>query len=502
MYVIIIIMKDIPTFFTNKQEIIDYDYSFEDFINDNNINEYEYLHNLSIPLLVDHGLTETKLCESYFKSIMFGHNHIFIQKLIDNIGSLTNISLPLLHKWNDEIKINNLLIISHPDDAERICKKHIKKAPIFKTLLDTSIISTTDNDDWKDQRQSMNIAFIPKLSLQKIFPLSRERARFCATLLKEKSNDYLQSVDMSDFFLNETQAQLQLGMFGFSNEFQEKTNKLVRDSFSGIHSEYLEQFSKEAYEEIQISNGPLSKVIDSDDMKKNIGNILIFAFAGHDTTGHTLSWLLYELCKHPDYKQTLINEIDQYWLNHKEETYGSFNELPFMTKCITETLRLWPALANGTYRELETDEEIYGLDKQKVKVKKGTWCQIINWTRHRSKELWGEDVNIFNPYRNFKDSEIWDYQGFGTTHVSSERYSPFIYGPRHCIGKNFSQMEMRLILLHLFKDHDFQLNGKQLQTVNDKKYMGMNTFTLGPGSIYDGYLGMYVNIFPRLKSKL
>ena len=24
-----------------------------------------------------------------------------------------------------------------------------------------------------------------------------------------------------------------------------------------------------------------------------------------------------------------------------------------MTKCITETLRMWPALANGTFRELE-----------------------------------------------------------------------------------------------------------------------------------------------------
>ena len=47
--------------------------------------------------------TNTKLCESYFKSIMFGYNHIFIQKIIDNIGRLTNISLPLLHKWNEDV---------------------------------------------------------------------------------------------------------------------------------------------------------------------------------------------------------------------------------------------------------------------------------------------------------------------------------------------------------------------------------------------------------------
>ena len=493
-------MKDIPTFFTDKKDILNYDYTFDTFINDSKINEYKYIHNLSLPY--DKTNTNTKLCESYFKSIMFGYNHIFIQKIIDNIGRLTNISLPLLHKWNEEIKINNLVIISHPEDAERIANHHIKKTPIFKTLLNNSVISTTDNDEWKYQRQSMNMAFIPKLSLSKVFPISCERARFCATLLKQKSKDYLQSIDMSEFFLNETQAQLQLGMFGFSNEFQEKTNKLVRESFLGLHPEYLEGFSNEAYNEIQKSNGPLSQVIDSNDMKQNLGNVLIYAFAGHDTTGHTLSWLLYELCKHPEYKQTLMHEIDQYWMKHPKETYDSFYELPFMTKCITETLRLWPALANGTYRELEYDEEIHGMDGNKVKVKQGTWCQIINWTRHRSKELWGNDVHIFNPYRKFKDSEIWDYKGFGTTHVSSERYSPFTYSPRHCIGKNFSQMEMRLILLHLFKDHDFQLNGKQQQTVNNPKYSGMNTFTMAPGSVYDGFIGMYVNVYPRIKSKL
>ena len=36
-------------------------------------------------------------------------------------------------------------------------------------------------------------------------------------------------------------------------------------------------------------------------------NILLFAFAGHDTTGHTLTWLLFELCRHPQYKQKLKN---------------------------------------------------------------------------------------------------------------------------------------------------------------------------------------------------
>ena len=189
------------------------------------------------------------------------------------------------------------------------------------------------------------MAFLPKKSLGEIFPISKKRAHDCSKLLKRISENCTISVDMSDFFLNETQAQLQLAMFGFTDEFQEKTNKNIRNAFIGINTEYLETFSREAYQEILESNGPLSEVIKSSskDEIQFIGNILIFAFAGHDTTGYTLSWLLYELCKNPKYKEELIKEVDQYWLNHDEETYDTFNELPFMTKCITETLRLWPA---------------------------------------------------------------------------------------------------------------------------------------------------------------
>ena len=221
-----------------------------------------------------------------------------------------------------------------------------------------------------------------------------------------------------------------------------------------------------------------------------------------DPPGHTLTWLLYELCKNPKYKQKLIKEIDNYWLNNGVENYDTFNELPFMTKCITETLRLWPALANGTYRELEFDEKIRGIDGNLVNVPKGTYCQIINWTRHRNKQLWGDDCNIFNPNRDFKDSEIWSYDGFGTYNISSDRFSPFTYGPRNCIGKNFSHMEMRLILLNIFKNYDFNLNKDQLMLTDYKKYKGINLFTLGPQSIKnDELLGMYVDIIPR-KSKI
>ena len=114
----------------------------------------------------------------------------------------------------------------------------------------------------------------------------------------------------------------------------------------------------------------------------------------------------------------------------------------------------------------------------------------------------GNDVNIFNPHREFKDSEIWSYEGFGTYNLSSDRFSPFTYGRRNCIGKNFSHMEMRLILLYIFKDYDFNLSYDQLLTVDDKSYQGVNLFTMGPKSIKnDELVGLYLDVVPR-KSRL
>ena len=487
---------DIPSFFSEKEKIINFDYSILQEIIDSELDHSTIIENLSPPI------NKNILVTSYFKSILQGYNHIFITKILEELNNPSaNICLPLLHQWNNETRIDNLIIINHPDDAEKICKLHVKKAPIFKSLLNTSIISTTDNDDWKEQRNEMNPAFLPNLSLKKIFPESVKRARNCSELLIKMSSDYTEPVDMSDFFLNETQAQLQKAMFGFSDEFEEKTNQKIRNAFAGINPEYIYEFTKEALQETQKSNGPASKLFhNSENISQNIGNMILFAFAGHDTTGHTLTWLLYELCKHPQYKQKLIQEIDQYWENNPEENYDTFNELPYMTQCITESLRMWPALANGTYRELEKDETIHGINNELITIPKGTYCQIMNWTRHRNPDLW-DDPDTFNPEREFQGPEIWDHKGFGAYNVQSERFSPFTYGPRNCLGKNFSHMEMRLILLHLFKNHDFTLETNQEKTINDPKYKGINTFTMGPADIYGGLLGMYANIHLR-KSKL
>ncbi len=441
------------------------------------------------------------ICKMYVSYLMKGESHKFTEDLLKmhSFPTYSNVCIPLLHHWNSDITIEPLVMISHPDDVERICQTHITKAPVFTKFLYNSLISTTDNDEWKQQRDEMNMAFIPSLSLKRVFPISMKQASQCVFHLRELSSNGTRSVNMSEFFLYETLAQLQVSMFGFSEEFQNTTNSKIRQAFTGENIDYLNTYVPLALDKLQDAKGPLHKYFGKmkDDLQ-DYGNLLIFTFAGHDTTGHTLTWLLYELCSHPEYQQTLIQEIDTYWSNHETPTYDSFKELPFMTRCITEILRLWPALANGTWRQLETDETIHDLNGKPICVPKGTYCQIMNWSRHRNKELWGDDVNVFNPYRKYEDSEIWAHEGFATYNVSSSRYSPFTYGPRNCIGKNFSHMEMRLILLYIFKNYTFSLTKEQAQAVKDDNFGGFNIFTMGPKSIYPNEVyGMQLNVINR-----
>ena len=54
-------------------------------------------------------------------------------------------------------------------------------------------------------------------------------------------------------------------------------------------------------------------------------------------------------------------------------------KLPFMTKCIMETLRRWPAVGNGTFREIQFDDTVCGGGPDgstPVELPEGTYVQV------------------------------------------------------------------------------------------------------------------------------
>eukprot|EP00756_Hemistasia_phaeocysticola_P008845 Hpha_TRINITY_DN14744_c0_g1::TRINITY_DN14744_c0_g1_i1::g.103168::m.103168/K07440/CYP46A1; cholesterol 24-hydroxylase len=433
-----------------------------------------------------------------------GENHVFwteMQRKYCKDGYSSNFVLPIFGFIGGRPPIiTQTIILAHHGDCERIARSHVKKQPNFESgLLGTGIIATTDNDHWKQQRDSLVSAFHPIASLAQIYPKVVARAKKCSHKLMALSNGGKDIVDMSEFLLHEALAQLMLGLFGFPEPFMEGVNKRFRDVMAERehNEEYVRKFlftllqmvkdpshvsPGEAKESGLPVRGPLSRLIDTttpdEDTLTKTGNAMIFAFAGHDTTGHTMTWLLFELAKNPALQRRLQDEVDGFFarLGGREMAYGDLNELTFMTRCVMETLRLWPAVANGTFRVFEHDDWVHGEGGEKVHVPSGTYVQVTNYLRHRDPKLWGDDAHIFNPDRSFEGKEVWDNRGFAAFNPATPRFSPFTFQPRDCIGKNFAQSEIRAIMSHLLYRFSFELAHPE----HASGQQGVNYGTMGP----------------------
>lgn len=187
-------------------------------------------------------------------------------------------------------------------------------------------------------------------------------------------------------------------------------------------------------------------------------------FAGHDTTANTLTWTLYELARQPEIQNRLRSDIDRVIdvELRRELTYDDLSALPYLTRVLHETLRLWPIVHYGSFRELVRPAKVKGANGATVDVPAGTCVQIPHYSVHHSEESWGPTVNEYNPDRDFRDKELWGETRdgkplFRAWNPRSERFFPFQSAPRQCLGMNYAQMVMRVMLTSILRTFDITL---------------------------------------------
>jgi len=157
--------------------------------------------------------------------------------------------------------------------------------------------------------------------------------------------------------------------------------------------------------------------------------VMTVFLAGHETTANALTWTFYLLSQNPVAAKKFYDEIDTVF-NGKKPGIADLKNLVYTQQVIYESLRLFPpAWALG--RTALGEDEIDGF-----KIKKGDNILICPYVIHRSKLLW-KDPEKFDPER-FSPEEMKEMHKF--------KYFPFGGGPRFCIGNNFAQMEMQVIL--------------------------------------------------------
>ncbi|XP_047705713.1 cytochrome P450 4F3 isoform X1 [Prionailurus viverrinus] len=158
-----------------------------------------------------------------------------------------------------------------------------------------------------------------------------------------------------------------------------------------------------------------------------------FMFGGHDTTASGLSWVLYNLAKHPEYQERCRQEVQELLKDRepKEIEWDDLAQLPFLTMCIKESLRLHPPVT--VVSRCCTQDVV--LPDGRV-IPKGVICLVSIFGIHHNPSVW-PDPEVYNPFR-FDPENIKER--------SSLAFIPFSAGPRNCIGQTFALTEIKVVL--------------------------------------------------------
>jgi cytochrome P450 len=170
---------------------------------------------------------------------------------------------------------------------------------------------------------------------------------------------------------------------------------------------------------------------------------LSMIFAGSETTAISLSSVFYFLVKNPQVYTKLMAEIDEAVENGTIEdregngivTWTESQKLPYLDAVIQESFRMHPA--PGLL--LERVVPAQGIDILGHFIPGGTIVGCNAWVLHRRPEIYGPDVDVFRPER-WIDAPSEQLREMKATMFQ------FGAGPRTCIGKNISLLEIYKIV--------------------------------------------------------
>lgn len=124
----------------------------------------------------------------------------------------------------------------------------------------------------------------------------------------------------------------------------------------------------------------------------------------------------------------------------------AFASLPYLTGCINESLRLYPAVP-GVARIAQQDAVL-----GRHLIPQGTPVMANFYSCHRNPDFWPQPSEWL--------PERWlpaNMKALGPQHLDA--FMPFAAGPRSCIGRYFAMLEMQVVLAVVLRQLSFTAVG-------------------------------------------
>ncbi|MEZ4320332.1 MAG: cytochrome P450 [Myxococcota bacterium] len=173
-----------------------------------------------------------------------------------------------------------------------------------------------------------------------------------------------------------------------------------------------------------------------------LGQVKTLFMAGFETLSNALVWSVYELGRHPEWRERLRDEAREAFCG--PVTRGTFAALPLTRAVFCESLRRYPPVWSAGRTPVE-DDVVGGFD-----IPRGSWVFLSPYATHHLPDHW-------------PDPDRWDPDRFTPEREAARHrhaFMPFLAGPRKCIGDHFAMLEGVLVLASLVEQVDWETVGE------------------------------------------
>lgn len=187
----------------------------------------------------------------------------------------------------------------------------------------------------------------------------------------------------------------------------------------------------------------ISSILESDELSQPVNDeeivndVVSMFIMGRETLTSALIQVLHQILSDRAVYIRLIAEIELLLGEAKHDiTFEQVNKLSYLDAVIKETLRLFPSIP-ATRKKLSRRKWFgkYRIDNPAVML-------VSTYNIHRDPKVY-KDPNTFNPDRFLDKKFLYPCELF-----------PFSFGPRTCIGSQFSLLCMKVFIVKLFRMFD------------------------------------------------